>query len=588
MLVRVGLLLPLLLLATPAPHPDTAPDFVRDVLPLLQRQGCASAYCHGSATGRGGFKLSLFGGDPRADWHAIVEELEGRRVDLADPEHSLVLVKPSGKRKHGGGRRLPAGGPAYETLRSWLVAGAPFGNAPAATGLRLVRDGDALRAFASFTDGSDREVTASAMFRSHNPLVAEVDADGRLTLGEPGDAWILCRYGRHDARALVRTPAGPPRVPTPAGNAIDRAWLAQLAEQGHADPEPVDAWALARRLHLDLVGTLPSPEALRRFAAADPKERVASAARALVGDPRFATHFASRLSAWLEAEGQAGTRGRIESALAAARPLDELATELLGSESGLLARHADPRDRAEYVARAFLGVRIGCARCHDHPLDRWRQSQHLAFAAVFGRVFDPDSGAEIRPELLPLRGAPLAGGVADFVLGEHHFFARQIANRVFAWLIGEGLVHPLDDHRDSNPASNEPLLATLTRELIRLRYDLRAFVVALVETRLYAAQRHSRPLDDEQWRGALAAVLGTPPATALPASPLARELALQNGEIVRELARNVDLSGVTLEDLFLRALSRPPSAAERERFAGAEPRELLTALILSREFGGIR
>ncbi|MCC6673087.1 MAG: DUF1549 domain-containing protein [Planctomycetes bacterium] len=650
------LLAPLAGLLAPAEDPPSAPDFVHEVLPHLQRQGCASAYCHGAATGQGGFKLSLFGGEPERDHAAIAGELAGRRVDLADPDASLVLQKPLGRLRHGGGRRLDRDGAAHAALRAWLAAGAPFASGPARelVHLELVARDGGFGARAHFrapgaTQGAaaTRDVSRLALWSTTDPTVVEVEPDGSVQVRGAGRAHVLARYGRLTARAAVEQPfRGAGRAPHAGAHPLDRAWLAHLGGLGLAPAPAVAPERLARRLYLDLVGRPPTPQELDAFVAAPD---VAATVARLVARPEFAAVWGEHLARWFEVPGPDADRAGADAArlraelvalLGRGEGLVHMAGRIATGELALVDRHEDPRDRAEHYARAVLGVRLGCARCHDHPQDRWRRADHQAFAALFARprpdagggmaagvLFDPDTGAAVRARLLPDEGAlvgaavdgeaPRAALARDLAGAGRARLARNAANRVFALLLGRGLVEPVDDHRLGNPPLDEAMLAVLAGEFERAGGRLAPLLAFVTTSRLYAAGlaedaagerwlagRASRPLAPETYARAVTAVLG-PGVAAVPAGPLARALALRNGPWLREALERggttvdaLHTLGTTpeerLRELWRTVLSRAPRPAELERFlpaAGADLdayRDLAFALFAGREFGHLR
>ncbi|HEU4419969.1 MAG TPA: DUF1549 domain-containing protein, partial [Planctomycetota bacterium] len=467
-------------------EPPRALDFTHDVLPVLQRHGCSSAYCHGSATGRAGLQLSLFGSDPAADYAMLTTQLGGRRIDLRDPDQSLVLQKALGGLDHGGGRRLPRDGKAHHLLREWIGAGAPWqqGAPRRLEALRVtVRDERAV-AEATFAAGPGdgaadvvHDVSHVALFSSTDPTVVEVDDEGRVETRGQGQAWVMARFGNLTALARIVLPFAPATATAPrqATHALDRAWLGHLGEIGLPLMHAVDALQLARRIHLDLVGRPPTPQELDAFAQTP--DVPATVAR-LVQRREFAEVWGAHLARWFELPegedgpaGAAAARGRDALVQAVTRrdSLPLIARRVVLGAGGLLDQKADARDRADYAGRSLLGMRIGCARCHDHPSDRWRQDEHLAFSACFaaprpdgaggtmaGAMFDTESGERVEPRFLSLPGSAARGPaaadrrdeLADFlVAGKHDAFAHNACNRVFALLFGRGLVEPLDDHR---------------------------------------------------------------------------------------------------------------------------------------------
>jgi hypothetical protein len=631
--------------------------FRYDVQPWLLRQGCAAAECHGGALGRGGFKLSLFGGDPRGDWQAIAVDRAARRIDLRDPAQSLLLRKPSRALDHGGGLRLPRSGEAHAALHAWLAAGAPYGDdATPLDGLQLARDGDRLRVTAHFHSQSE-DVTARSLFASSAPLVVDVDAAGRIAVRAPGEAWLVARFAGRDAVLRCATPfpgadAGRPEPGAATESPLDTAWRRGLDELGLAPAPPADDATLLRRLYHDLAGRLPSPAEQRAFREAAPTLRVERLVTRLLASPDFAAVAGDWLGAWFELQDDDAPRD-----LAARASLRELAAQDTSLLDGLAARCAlgaplldrlaDPRDRAELFGRAMLGVRLSCARCHDHPLDRWRRDEHLGFAALFvdprpapdggrmaGALFDPRTDAPVPPRVLDLLGdaKPAATPRATLLAAlaaDPRAFARNVANRVLHELLGRAPLEPTDDHRATQPGAQRDLLDAATALFCAEGYRLRPLVTAIACARLYAVdsapqpgdpqrdaalvvqlgRREARPIDPARQLRMVERALALAPGAPLrpAASPLAWWLTQWNGERLHGALAAPDnaLAVIALDDdaerriraLFELLLTREPRAAElaacREALAGDGDRDgtlraLAHALILSREFGSRR
>lgn len=633
----------------PAP---VAPAFETDVLPLLQREGCSSAYCHGGATGKGGLKLSLFGGDADADWHALAVDLDGRRLDHLLPEKSLVLQKAAEQTRHGGGRRIDEGGTSYQVLKDWIARGAPRGGRAGVTALEISLHGDPgptrARVVATFADGTTRDVTHLAQVTSTHPHVVDLGAGLELNPTGLGEAFLLARYAGADAvlrvvRPVAQVAAEAPRNRTPT-HGLDGAWLDHLSEVGLSPAPPAPAHRQLRRLYLDLVGRLPTQEELSRFASKE--DPVGTAADVLLADPEFATVFSRHLADWLalpsggpQESMAASVRGRLLKAVADATPLDALVTEFLNPGHALVQRHGDPRDRAEYVAQTFLGIRLGCARCHDHPQDRWRQRDHLGMSALLatrrlgdgrlvqGAAYD-DDGHRGTPRLLPLAGAApddldAFAQVRWLALKGSDAFARTMSNRLLKLLLGQAPVEPVDDIRPTNPPRGGDLLDRTVAEFRRTGGDLRAMVRFIVTSARYqvdlspdgsdeglaaalGACHVPMPLPPELQLRMTARALSVPvPQVAMPASPLATALLFENGVFDLTTVRDSALcqSLVPLADEaavakgFWHLLSRPPTAAEaalaEASLAQAPDRptaiaELLRALISTRAYGSRR
>ncbi|MCB9892497.1 MAG: DUF1549 domain-containing protein [Planctomycetes bacterium] len=659
------LLLPSIATAFPQEAPRTSFDFAYEISPLLAQKGCAAAKCHGGATGRGGFKLSLFSTDPVADHRAITRQLDGRRIDVLEPERSLLLRKATEDLDHGGGRRLTVGSPAYDALRSWIARGAPATLGPAqeirALELTWNAEGNALRVHARFASLSERmgyrarDVTNLARFESTDERVATVDARGNVTRQGPGETWLIAHYAGWSARVVERHPYAEPAAQRfQKATHLDTLWHTRLAELGLTPTRPANPEALLRRLTLDLVGRFPTPRERERFLADDASTRIAQTADALLASKGFEDHWAHHLNVWFEVpephvdrhfevERHTRLRQTLRATLQRGYTFTDLVREHVGrnARGGLVSRFPDPRDRAEFVGRAFLGMRLSCARCHNHPGDRWTRDQHLAWSACFAdrgptedgmmraaALFHPETGDPIEERLLPLSGVKPSHRPADlpsFVLDEgHRAFARNTVNRVFQLLNGHTFVEPIDDFRLANPAVHEPLLDGLTNTFLDAGYDLRTLVRTIVTLELYAcssnaetepragepevrflARQEPRALDPAVLQQAICRALDVPtPNAPPPRSPLAFALNTLNGDLlhgpletpgnaIEALSDFVPDPEERLITLYTMLLTRDPRPAERQAFLdvvandtdGSALRDLAFALLASRECG---
>ncbi len=400
----------------------TAPrrfNFDNDVEPVLSRHGCNSAGCHGKAEGQNGFKLSVFGFDPAADYAALVKEARGRRVFPAAPDYSLVLRKMSGRIAHGGGVRVPVGSADYETLREWIAAGAPFGRPtdPKATAVRvepaervLAPGGkQQLRVIARYSDGREADVTALAKFLSNNDGLASVDAGGLVTAGDaPGEAAVMAGFMNQVDVFRVVVPraeqiAHYPSVPE--NNFIDRLVFAKLRKLNVVPSDLCDDAEYLRRVYLDVIGTLPTADEARRFLDDRRPDRRARLVDELLERPEYADYWALQWSDLLRVDRQAlGVKRAyayykwIHESVAANWPFDEFARAVVTAE-GPLGEDAPanfykvvprPGDEAGTLSQVFLGVRIGCAECHHHPFDRWGTADYYGMTAYF-------SGVSVKP-----------------------------------------------------------------------------------------------------------------------------------------------------------------------------------------------
>jgi hypothetical protein len=521
----------------------TAPrvyHFENDIVPLFSRFGCNSSGCHGKAEGQNGFKLSVFGFDPAADLTALTKEGRGRRVFSASPEHSLLLMKASGRVAHGGGVRIPQGSAEYETIRGWIAAGAPLGDpkAPRVASIRIeprerllgMRATQQLRVIARKTDGRDIDVTAHARFQSNNEGLAMVSANGLVaTLDVPGEAAIMASYmGSVDvfqtliprAERLATYPDFPPN------NFIDRLVIDKLKKLNIAPSELCGDADYLRRVYLDVIGTLPTADEARRFLADKRPDRRTRLVEELLERPEYADYWALKWSDLLRVDRQALGHKRaygyykwIHDSVAANKPYDQFARELLTAEGPLgevapasfYKVVAKPGEAASTLAQIFLGVRIACAECHHHPFDRWSQDDYYGMTAFFApvsiksspasemlmaggesRATNPRSGSAITahalgtdmPEKLPAgdRRQKLAEWMTS---PANPWFAKSLANRYWAHFLGRGLVEPVDDFRATNPPTNQALLDALARHLVDNHYDVKQLIRAITASRVY-------------------------------------------------------------------------------------------------------
>jgi hypothetical protein len=660
------MLAPLLLLM-----PATAPDFDTEVVPVLTRYGCNSGACHGSAAGRGGFKLSLWGSDPAGDYDALTRAVEGRRVNLAKPARSLLLRKPTGDLKHGGGRRLAPDGDGARRLRAWVEGGAgrpprrtlkTLTVTPAETLLERVGQSAALRAEAQFSDGSKVDVTAWAVFSADDPASIDADSSGKVTALRRGMSTVIVRFLDRVVPVRIVVPVGAKAIDlrhADRHNFIDDEIVTVLERLRLKPAGTCDDATFLRRVSLDLTGTLPGPGEVHEFLRDGRPDRRGRLVERLLASHAFVDYWTMQWAALLRiqsrslgSDGAKRYHGWLREQIAGRMPLDWMARTLLTAQGDTrrlpaanFARVAgDARAEAEEVGRVFLGVRLQCANCHNHPLDRWTQDDYHGLAAVFarlergvvvrlaakGEVIHPRTGEPAWPRLpgerfLKTTGDPREPLAAWLVSPRNPLFARAQANRVWKALMGRGLVEPVDDLRETNPATHPRLLQLLADDLARHDFDLRSVLRLIVNSAAYQrAGREAgqpvderfyshaivRPLPPEVLADAIVEVTGVPdrhgdlptgtraitlfdsliPSPSLDvlgrcsrAGPcesdtnsagLARTLDLINGPLLnakigspqgrlRQLLR-ADLSPqVVVEECYLRALGRKPTEKER-------------------------
>jgi hypothetical protein len=556
--------LSLLLTCLPGVTLADGPSFVNDVVPVLTRHGCNQGACHGKGAGQNGFRLSLRGYAPDLDHEWLTREFSTRRLSFADPESSAILRKASGQAPHEGGKLLTKGDRAYETLLVWIKAGAPGPKKDDArlTSLKVqpatinAKPGakQPLRVEATFSDGATRDVTWLCKFESNDAGTAEVSARGEV---------LVRRHGETAVRAMFQTEVAVVLVTAPHETAIDSGRLAAknnfvddhvFAKLAALRIEPSDLCTDAeflRRASLDTLGVLPTPTEARAFLADTSADKRKKLIDHLLQRPEFNDHWAlflgdlfqNRKERDHDVRGVKGVRAFhawLHKQVSGSRPWDELARDVLlasgkSADSPAVGyyvvtvgehRDATKSEVADSVAQAFLGTRIGCARCHNHPLERYTQDDFYHFAGFFSRVKldrqDPKKGdtalrlnteakgkagvqqprtnqfLEPRPldrSAVALKPgddprAALAGWITD---PKNEYFSGAMVNRVWRHYLGVGLVEPVDDLRASNPPSNPALWKALNAEFVKSKFDLRHLMRTILSSRTYQLSSATRP-----------------------------------------------------------------------------------------------
>ncbi len=529
--------------------------FINDVSPLFSKFGCNSGGCHGRASGQNGFKLSVFGFDPAADYDALTKEARGRRINAASPERSLLLAKPTARVPHGGGMRLAEDSPDYELFVQWIRQGLPWGqsDAPVLASIRVmpkerilgVRDRQQILVTAVFSDGKERDVTDLSAYVSNAGQVAEVNHEGLVHSGTaPGEAAITVAYMGQVASVKVLIPRtnstdGYPDLP--ARSTIDQLVSRRLKQLRIAPSGPIDDVTFLRRAFVDAIGRIPTSEEVREFLADTRVDKRNHWIQRLLARDEFADFWSLKWSDILLVDRQKlGDRGAYElhrwlhDQFLTNRPYDAWVRELVAAtgnsaKSGPanLYRSMDtPEGLTRVISQAFLGVRLECAQCHHHPFEKWSQDDFYGLTGFFNgvekqpigtsRVLVHHSGLrEMRipgsNRLVPTRvldGSPLtavAGDpraiLADWITSpKNPWFARLAVNRLWKHFLGRGLTEPEDDLRTTNPATNEPLLEYLAGQLIARNYNLKAVMQEIMESNVYqlSSVANESNRDDEQ------------------------------------------------------------------------------------------
>ena len=549
------------------PASAEAPSFRNTIQPILTRYGCAMGACHGAAAGQGGFRLSLRGFDDEGDWLSITRSANGRRITLEDPARSLFLLKAVKSVPHKGDKRFEVDSPEYRAIVNWIAAGAPGPQAddPRIVSLQvsephlIAEPGKTvpLKVTATFSDGRREDVTRWAKYNASHASVATVDDNGLIKVTGAGEGTVSAWYLSQLAVATVTVPQPGPRdeaafaALTPR-NFIDEHVLAKLRELNIPPSERASDAEFLRRAFLDTIGVLPTPEETRAFLA-EPEILPSTAAEtrvlanaptkrdrlieSLLQRPEFVDYWSHRWSDLLLVNGDKlmpqamwSYYHWIRRHVAANTPWDAFVRDLLTATGSTLEHgggnffilNDEPTKCAETVSVAFLGTSIGCAKCHNHPMEKWTYDQYYAFANLFARV-RTKNGVQAEERVLfsdsqgdlvaPLTGKPQPprpldapepvsltdsrdrrAVLADWLTApDNRLFQRAIVNRVWANFFGSGLVEPVDDLRVTNPASNEPLFAAACEHLVRQKFDLKSLMRTILQSETYQRSSLTRP-----------------------------------------------------------------------------------------------
>ncbi len=521
---------------------DPPISFKRDVMPVFMKAGCNTGSCHGAARGKDSFRLSLFGFDPEGDYFRLTREQPERRIDLSIPAECLFIEKATGQVPHTGGSPTKKGDQYHQTLLRWLESGAPAdsGDVPTVEAVELypptaLLDGagetQQLTVRAKYSDGTDRDVTSFAVFLSSNDNAAPVSREGKVTAANRGEAFIMARYEKHTVGVpFIVLPKGLEFQwkDTPANNYIDELVYDKLRRLRIQPSELCTDAEFIRRVSLDVCGVLPTSAETSQFVAdADPTKRE-KLVDALLARKEFVELWVMKWSELLQIRSNIYVSYKatllyynwLQEQIAGNVPIDQMVKHLLGAQGGTFSNPAtnyfqaeqDRLKTAENVAQVFMGMRIQCAQCHNHPFDRWTMDDYYSFAAFFAQIgrkagADPREtivfnavGGEVN-HLVGGRAMPpkfLGGAVPDctgrdrrevlaewLASAENPFFAKNLANIVWAHFFGRGIVHEVDDVRVSNPPVNAALLEALAQHFTEYKYDFKRLVRDICTSRTY-------------------------------------------------------------------------------------------------------
>ena len=532
-------------------------SFKLDVMPVFLRSGCNSGACHGAARGKDGFRLSLFGFDPDGDHFRLTREMGGRRVNRAVPGASLLLDKSCGKVPHTGGQKMTDGDQYTEALLRWISADCPQDPADVAAPVSMevyppamVFDGKGetqrLTLRAKYSDGTDRDVTSLALFLSNNDTSAKVAPDGVVTAGERGEAFVMARFHTFTIGVPVITlPKGLKyeAKPMEVNNYIDEFVNAKLRKL-RVDPSPVcDDATFVRRVTLDITGTLPTPEDYARFMVSSLPNKRELLIDELLERKEFSELWVLKWAELLQIRSSNEVSPKamllyfnwLQDKIARNVPTDVWVKELLGANGGTFKTPAtnyyqierETVKVTENVAQVFMGMRVQCAQCHNHPFDRWTMDDYYGFASFFTQVGrkrgdDPrevvvfnSGGGEINH---PVRHKPMPpkflGGQTPDVAGkdrrkilaewlaspENPYFAKNLSNVVWAHFFGVGVINEVDDVRASNPASNQALLDELGKRFTGYKYNFKALVKDICMSAAYQRSTEANKSNESDTR----------------------------------------------------------------------------------------
>ncbi|HRX78727.1 MAG: DUF1549 domain-containing protein [Planctomycetaceae bacterium] len=531
-------------------HPAKPVSFELQVQPIMAARGCSTGPCHGKQRGQNGFQLSLLGFDSEFDYAALTMNARGRRVFPAAPDQSLLLLKATGQAPHGGGQRFAVDSEEYRILRDWIVGGLPrrLPDEPSLTAVtaspteQFMKPSETLQlqVTAHYSDGSSQDVTRMAMFQSNESAIVAVDDDGLIEAGPiPGEASIMARYMNVIATCNVAIPlAG--EVPDefyanlPRNNFVDDLVWQKLKSLGITPSEPIDDAKFARRVYIDIIGTLPSPDEVRDFLADQSTDKRQQLIDRLLERPEYAEHWANK---WVDLLRPNPYRVGIKAVLnydhwirdsfRKNKPYDQFVRELIAAQGStwhngaatLFRDRRSPDEITTLVTQLFLGIRLECAKCHHHVFEKWSQEDFYSFAAYFSRVgykgtglSPPISGGEeivmtakkgsvshpLTGEVLEPR--PLFGetgpidpesdpreALAAWVTSkENNYFSQVMVNRIWADLMGRGLVVPVDDLRATNPPSNGPLLEAIANDFRDKNFNIKEVLRTITSSYVYA------------------------------------------------------------------------------------------------------
>lgn len=541
-------------------------SFRNDVIASLNVGGCNSGACHGTPSGKNGFKLSLRGYDPSSDFVQLTRDILGRRVDRQNPEASLLMLKALGRVAHEGGARFPASSVPAQTIQTWMSEGlnddppavAKVTKVDVLPGHRVLnapcRD-QQLSVVAQFSDGSSRDVTRLTVFSSSEPAIANVNANGLVEFSQSGEVAILCRY--LEELVPVRITYLEPKVGfkwsnPPEINYVDKHSFAKMNMLNIQPSDLCTDQEFIRRAFLDVCGVLPTPAEVTKFMDSKDAKKRAKLIDELLERPEYSDFWTLKWSdvfrstrKTIQVKGTHVFQKWLRNHIDKNTGFDQIVYEVITSGGSTFANPAanyyrvsrDPTTLAETTAQLFFGIRMQCAKCHNHPFERWTQDDYYSMAAFFARVkyrADPIDGGdakkkdgaeyvyvdrvgEVKQPRTQLNMPPkFMGGIVPTIAAnadrreslakwmaspENPFVPKSVVNRIWFHLLGRGIVDPVDDFRDSNPSANDDLLNALAKDFTDNKFDAKHLIRTIMNSRTYqlSAQTNDFNKDDNKY-----------------------------------------------------------------------------------------
>ena len=558
-------------------------DFENDLIPIFTKFGCNAGACHGSAAGRGEFKLSLFGGNPQADYKSIVRQLAGRRINLMHPEQSLVILKPTAQTNHGGGHVLDENGEAARLLRNWIQQGASYETlrrlerveiSPQKQVIADLESPIQLYADAHFSDGTKRDITRWTVFTPEDSSAIEIDVSTAIAkLNRPGRHIILARYLTEVLPIELIAPLNNAEIhnnpntveksqpSTSTDTIIDGEIHKLLSILRLPISGTIDDATFLRRVTLDLTGRIPTTDAVKAYTADTSRKKRENLVNKLLESNEFNEYWTLQFAKLLRIGAkERNTQGAnvyhqwLSNQIREGVGYDKIvrAVILASGDSheigpaNFYRTVNGPREQAEFMSELFMGVRLRCANCHNHPLDKWTQDDYHGLTAIFAKIEDEQvvkvkpSAEVIHPatrekaipripgeEYLPIDITDGRGELVEWLTSiDNPYFARAIVNRIWKAIMGRGLVEPVDDFRSTNPATHPELLTALADDFVKHGYDIRRTLRLIALSDAYARSSHAlpenrsdnryyshavkKPLSPEVLADAISDVLGVP------------------------------------------------------------------------------